>query len=144
MTTKKILQSSLLSVSILLGTITSGFAQNNAAAFAAADSSKFSINTSGGWQLYNSYLTQFKPDSVQVELIIQHENINLQQEQYIGNIKYIPFRPAVEQTVSFNLLQDRYTLRIETMGKCYLRFISGTLPVGNPMVLPLKVYYKLH
>jgi hypothetical protein len=120
------------------------FAQNNAAALAAADSSRFSINTNGGWQLYNSYVSQYKTDSVQLELIVQHtNNINWNQEQYVGKVKYGPLQPHSGQMLSFNLLADKYVLRVEPNGKCYVRFVSGILPATNPFILPLKVYYKL-
>lgn len=140
---KKLVQATLLSAAIILTTATIAKAQNNAAAFAAADTSKFSVNAAGGWQLYNSYLTQFKTDSVQLELIIQHNNISLQQEQYVGNIKYAPFKPSAAKTVAFSLLSNNYTLRIETSGKCYLKWLSATTQATGLVVLPVKVFYKL-
>jgi hypothetical protein len=141
---KKILKPILLATIIFLTGAGELRAQNNAAALAAADSSRFSINNNGGWQLYNSYVNLYKPDSVQLELIVQHaNNINWTQEQYVGKIKYGPLQPNNGQSIPFNLLNDGYMLRIEANGKCYLRFVSGILPQANPFIIPLKVFYKL-
>jgi len=140
---KKIVQAALLSALIIVGVASTAKAQNNAAALAAADTSKFSVNTTGGWQLYNSFLDKYKTDSAQIELIVQHDSINLAQEQYVGEIKYAPFRPSIMQTLAFSLLSDNYTLRIETNGKCYLKWLSAPAQATGPVVIPLKVYYKL-
>lgn len=119
-------------------------AQNHAAAFAAADSSCFSVGNAGGWQLFNSYMSPYGSDSVQLEIIVQHaNNINWGQEQYIGKIKINALIPENTQTLSFNLIATNYRLRIKKEdGKCYLRFISGTLPTANPAAIPIKVIYK--
>ncbi len=120
------------------------FAQNHAVAFAAADSSRFSVNNNGGWQLFNSYVNQVAADTVQFELIVQHNNnLSWSQEQYVGKIKQSQLLPNTGQNLPFNLGSDAYTLRIESNGKCYLRFLSGTLPASDPVVLFLKVFYKL-
>jgi hypothetical protein len=127
-----------------VGVQTNTFSQNNTAAFAAADSSNFSVNSQEDWQLYNSYLSDYKTDSVQMELIVQHDNnINWSVDQYIGIIKYAPLLPQTDQSIQFNLLSDGYILRIETTGKCYLHFLAGYLPSANPVVIPIKVYYSL-
>jgi hypothetical protein len=139
---KKLVQATLLAATIILAVANTAKAQNNAAAFAAADTSKFSVNAAGGWQLYNAFLDRYKTDSVQLELIIQHNNISLQQEQYVGNIEYAPFKPAVTQTVAFSLLSNNYTLRIETSGKCYLKWLSATAQATGLVVMPVKVFYK--
>lgn len=113
-------------------------------AYAAADSSRFSLNKKDGWQLFNSFVSNYQKDSAQLELIIQHaNNIDWRQEQYIGKIKYQPLQPGQEQSLPFNLLLDTYILRIDDNGKCYLKFISGTLPTADPFIFPLKVLYKL-
>lgn len=141
---KKIINPILFFTIIILGTVVKSYSQNNAAAFAAADSSRFSINNNGGWQLYNSYLNKYKPDSVQVEIIIQHNNnINWQQEQYIGKIKFADLKPTLTQKLPFSLLDDNYILSIDNNGKCYLKWVSGNLPAASPVVVPIKAYYKL-
>jgi hypothetical protein len=117
--------------------------QNDSLAFAAADTTNFSVNTSGGWRLFNSFLAEYDTDSVQAEIILQHDNtINLNQEQLIGRIKTVGFQPQIEQNLSFTLLTDLYSMRIDREGSCYLRFISGDLPDGSVIVVPIKVLYR--
>jgi len=121
-----------------------GHAQDNNKAFAAADSSRFSPNKNGGWKLFNSFLNIYQKDSAQVELILQHDGImDWKQEQMIGNIKYQPLQPSVEQTLPFNLLNESYSLRIDDKGKCFLKFINGQIPTLDPFIIPFKVNYKL-
>ncbi len=120
-------------------------AQNNTAAFSAADSSRFSVNKDNGWQLFNSYITQFQTDSAKLELIVQHNNnISWVTEQYIGKIKLTALQPKTVQTILFSLLNDYYQLRIDTNGKCYLKFMYGTLPANNPVVMSIKLLYKFN
>ena len=120
-----------------------GSAQNNAAAIAHADTTGFSCNGNGGWQLYNSYVAAKGADSVQVEIILQHSNnIALTMEQYVGKIKLSALRPAAERTAFFYITGNRYYLRVNNDGKCYLRFMSGALPGGEPLILPVKITYK--
>lgn len=144
MKNKTIIKSIFFFVIMLFIKLNASFAQNHAVAFAAADSNRFSVNNSGGWQFFNSYVSQVAADTVQFELIVQHtNNLNWSQEQYVGKIKHSQLLPNTEQSLPFNLSNDGYTLRIEKNGKCYLRFLSGTLPAANPVILPLKVFYKL-
>ena len=140
---RKIVQAVLLSAITILAVSNTAKAQNNAAALAAADTSKFSVNAAGGWQLYNAFVDIYKTDSAQIELIIQHSNINLGQEQYLGEIRSASLRPAAAQTLGFSLLNDNYTLRIEPGGKCYLKWLSAPGQPTGPVVLPVKAIYKL-
>jgi hypothetical protein len=113
-------------------------------ALAAADSSKFSPNKKDGWQLFNSYVATTSKDSATLELIIQHaNNIDWKQEQYVGKVKDKSLQPGKPQTLPFNLLTDNYQLRIDAQGKCYVKFLNGSLPSSDPFILPLKVFYKL-
>jgi hypothetical protein len=121
----------------------SSVAQMDSAALAAADTTGFSVNHADGWELYNSYAAPYKTDSVQLELVIQHtNNISWSQEQYIGKVKTGSLLPQNSQSLWFNLTVSAYVLRIGPDGKCYLRFVSGTSPNSNPVVIPVKVYYK--
>lgn len=119
------------------------FAQTDSAAIATADSSRFSVNEPGGWQLFNSYAQKYNTDSVQLELIIQHSNnIDWAQEQFIGTIKYTPLLPGIGQSIPFSLLNDGYIIRIDTAGDCFLKLITSVLPDKDIVVVPLKVFYK--
>lgn len=118
-------------------------AQNNQAALAAADTTNFSKNTSGGWSLYNSYLAHLSEDSVRLELILQQSNaISWQEEQYVGKIKTESLRPATERVLSFVLSGNIYQISIKPTGKCYLKLSSGSVPTNYPVIIPLRVIYK--
>ncbi|MBN9352309.1 MAG: hypothetical protein J0H55_16640 [Chitinophagaceae bacterium] len=119
-------------------------AQDYSKVFAAADTSRFSANTKEGWQLFNSYVKSISQDSVTLELIIQHiNNIDLTTEQYVGKIKKSSLIPLCTQTLPFHLLNDCYYLKIDNKGRCFLRFVQGTIPSADAIILPLKVFYKL-
>ena len=118
-------------------------AQADAAALAAADTTNFSINHLGGWQLYNSVITSSKSDSVLVEIIASHvNNFAWTQEQYIGKIRPVALTPQSTQILFFNLIATRYAIRINSDGKCYLSLKSGTPIEGQVAVIPIKVNYK--
>jgi len=85
------------------------YAQDNNKAFAAADSSKFSPNKNGGWQLYNSFINNTSKDSVQLELIMQYDGVlDWKTEQFLGRIKETSFKPIKEQELPFKLLNETY------------------------------------
>ncbi len=133
-----------ISLCIGLGISDVAFSQNDAAALAAADTSRFSPNGTEGWQLFNSYVAPTSHDSATLELIIRHaNNIDTAKEQLVGAIKDLSLIPSQEQSISFNLLTDNYILRINTDGRCYLRFVNGDVPPNDPFVIPLKIFYKL-
>jgi hypothetical protein len=128
----------------LFASVYASHAQDNQAALAAADTSNFSKNADGGWQLYNSYVAEQSADSVRLELVLQHDNnINWTQEQYVGKIKNSSLRPSQEKILSFSLEGINYQLRIDTNGKCYLKVVSGAAPVGNPVFIPFTLIYKI-
>jgi hypothetical protein len=133
-----------ISILILLFSfsICTSYSQDNVA-IANADTSNFSVNIGGGWQLFNSYVSTLSVDSVLLEIIVQHTNsIDLSVEQYVGKIKILAMRPALSQTLFFNLIAAYYSLRIDQGGKCYLKFLTGARPASNPFVIPVRVVYK--
>lgn len=116
----------------------------NAFAKASADSSYIAVNKRGGWQFLASYLTPINTDSVMIEMIVQHDRtIDWTQEQLVGRIKSISMRSKTSQIVSFSLMSDIYQLRVEPNGRCYLRLATGTLPDGDPVIIPVRAVYKL-
>lgn len=138
-----IVRNSFLQITLILLTLKSA-GQNNQAAIAAADTTRFSVDLNSGWQMYNSYVAPYHTDSAQLELILQHNNnINWYQQQYVGKIKYSPLLPNADRNIVFNLLGSSYRIVIKKNGKCYIYFVSGTQPASNPAVIPLKVFYKL-
>ncbi len=135
----------LLSILLFLLSIAidKSFAQSESAALAVADTSGFSVNQKDGWSLFNSYVNLYNADSVQMELIVQHgNNIEWREEHFLGTIKDAAFLPKTNQNILYHLLSDEFMLRIDTEGKCYLRLSSSSLPTKNPVVIPIKVYYK--
>lgn len=130
-------------VMFLVSSLSSRGQEVNAAAIAAADTSVFSVNQPGGWQLYNSFASTVAADSVELELIVQHVNgIDWNQEQLVGKLKMAQFIPQASQTGLFQLLQSNYSLRVDSLGNCYLRLISGLIPAGDPAIIPVMVRYK--
>ncbi len=114
-------------------------------ALAAADTSYFSVNHSGGWLLYNSRAhVNESSDSAELEIIIQHDiTINLQEYQFVGTIKGGAFRPVSSQLVTLDLITHSYVVRIDSDGRCYVKLQSGILPPGNAVVIPVQVTYRI-
>ena len=140
----RILISMFILVVIRIGSNNTVFAQSNSVALAAADTSKFSPNTTNGWQLFNSYVFKYQSDSSTLQVIIQHaNNIDWTQEQLVGRITYQPLKPSANQSISFNFATNIYMLRIDTVGNCFLRLADGALPGHDPFVIPITVFYKL-
>src|ERR1051325_6762194 len=76
-------------------------AQNNSVVMSLADTTNFSVNSAGGWQLLNSFVAAYGTDSVQLEILAQHaNNIKWSQEQYVGKVKTVALIPLREQIVS--------------------------------------------
>lgn len=118
-------------------------AQDHNKAISAADSTNFSVNKKENWQLYNSYLSFIEKDSVMIELILQHDtNINWEEEHEVGKIKTNSFLPKSEQTVYFKLIENKYQLRIEKNGKCFLTVLDALPNDTNPVIIPVRVKYK--
>lgn len=139
-----IITTTLCFITLFLGILNDVKAQDHNKAIAAADSSRFSPNKKDGWKLFNSFVSNYQKDSAQVELILQHDGaIDWKQEQLVGKIKPQSLQPSNSQTVTFKLLNENYSLRIDINGKCYLKFINGIIPTANPFIIPLKVNYKL-
>jgi hypothetical protein len=119
------------------------FAQSDSAVLAAADTSRFSVNVGEGWLLYNSYVSEHGTDSVELEVIVRHDNnVSWNEEHYVGKIKFEALIPLTNQTIYFNLLSDQFAVRLDTTGRCYLKFVSGAVPSANPVVIPIRLTYK--
>lgn len=109
------------------------------------DSAVFEPNTSTGWTIYSYYFHKDTADSVDFEIILKHAS-DIQywtNEQYSGTIKG-SFIPATEQVLRYYLLLNNlWSLRIAKDGKCYLNVVTGHVPAGNTVVIPIKVEYKM-
>lgn len=134
---------SILVAGFFISTGKATYAQSYAEAVANADTTNFIANAKEGWQLFNSYVATQDADSIQIELIIQHENnINWMDEQCIGAIKTASLRPTEGISIVFPFSMSNYSLRVENDGKCYLKFINGALPYESPFVISTKVIFK--
>lgn len=123
--------------------ILNSYGQDNAAAIAAADTTNFSVYNEGGWQLYNSYVAALGADSVQLEIIVQHNNnVNWNDEHLVGKIKPEAFLPSATRSVLFDLVTVVYQIRIDTEGRCYISVASGLPPDQDPFIIPVKVRFK--
>lgn len=118
------------------------YSQNNQAAMANADTVNFSVNRSGGWELFNSYATASGTDSVRLEFIVQHlNNINWGQEQYVGRVKTGAYKPGATRTVTYNLLSSVFTIKILSNGKCYLK-LESPANLEQVVVIPVHIVYR--
>lgn len=111
-----------------------------------ADTSNFSVTRHNDWQLLNSYVSlNVKGDSVQLELIAlsEQKGINWKKDQYVGSIKQKQFLSKTDRVINYSLLNDLYKVKIKPDGKCYFTLEKGNPPVGMPLVIPIKVTYKL-
>jgi len=122
------------------------FAQkhNHGMAIETADTTNFKVNYQSGWLIYNSYVAPINADTIALEMIVQQKRaIDWKQDQLIGRIKLDSMFPKTSQVISFMLMFDEYLLRVESNGRCYLRLTKGTIPDGDPVILPIRVKYKL-
>ncbi len=104
----------------------------------------FTPNTAGGWVILSYSLNQQLPDSVTFDFIPGHDNnISWTTEQWIGTISDSNYIPATEQFLTYYLLPgNSWNVHITTDGKCYFNLISGFLPPGDPIIIPVRVMYK--
>lgn len=133
----------LVSILIITGFVPSRKTQHTLR-MANTDSVSFSPNSDDGWSTLSYYLHQEVDDSVDFELVIQHaNNINWGEEQWIGTLSGANYIPVSEQYAAYSLLPgDNWNMHITADGKCFLNLIEGSLPPGDPIIIPLKVRYK--
>ncbi len=133
----------LLFILICISAPAVGTAQNNLQALAMADTTRFSVNQSGGWELYNSWINPVGADSIRIELILQHaNNINWNEFQYVGSLRQLAFAPTLSRTAELILVQRSFLLRLDPDGKCYLRQTIGLPPEGSMAVIPVNIQVK--
>lgn len=129
---------------LICSTIALRAQSSDSIAITKADTSNFSVDKNGGWEIYNSYVAAYNTDSARLELILKHaKNINWQQEQFVGDIKISALRPKKGQTLYFAIIFNCYQLRIDNQGGCFLRCLGAEPPISDPAIIPLRVAYKL-
>ncbi|MDX1955745.1 MAG: hypothetical protein SFU20_09450 [Chitinophagaceae bacterium] len=117
-------------------------AQSDSIALNSADTSQFSPNQQGNWRIYNAFFLDLGADSVQLELILrQDQTLDWGAEHYIGRIKNPSYVPQSEQSLSFVLVNNTYSVRIDSIGKCYLKQLSGAPPVEAIVVVPVRINF---
>jgi hypothetical protein len=133
-----------ITLALVCGLNSLSMAQANEAAIANADSSRFSPNRQGGWQLLNSFVATVGAGNAQLELIIENSTAtNLGQSQFLGTIKGANLFPSTPVSLTFNILKNQYQINIRSDGRCYIKLLNGSPPSSNPTVIPLRVIYKL-
>lgn len=112
-------------------------------ALSNADTTHFSVNSKGGWLLYNSYLATSQGDSIRLELILQrNDNISWHEWQQLGTIKAKQFRPETARKMTTRLQQAELEIEVRPDGGCYLRVASGDLLQKNQVVIPFIIVFK--
>jgi hypothetical protein len=121
----------------------SAYGQSNDAVIANADTSNFIPNRQGMWALYNSYVAKTNDGSTDFEVIVQHykEGIDWSKEQLVGKIKTQSLLPSQDKNISYDLLGVKYAIHILKNGQCFLNLVSGSLPEGDPVIIPVQVKY---
>jgi hypothetical protein len=107
------------------------------------DTTAFTVNTSQGWGLYNSYLEKIG-DSVEFELILFRNtpgNNNWSNDSEVGTIKN-EYAPSGERTINYQQLPRRWLITIKPDGKCLFRLLSGPEPESSAFVLPVQTKYQ--
>lgn len=107
-----------------------------------ADTSSFRPNSQSDWSMFNSYIA-IASDSILFEVTISHSrDIDWNEFQRFGKIVERKFLPGLERNVDYYLLDDRYTIKIDEAGSCFVKLSEGQLPPRDPVVLPIKISYK--
>ena len=117
--------------------------QFSATSYGSIDSSFFQPNANEGWGAYSSYL-HHSSDSINFELILFRTvppNTVWSQYSEIGTINE-GFRPVTERIFEYAEFPRIWRVRILANGKCYLQLISGSVPEGEPVVLPILTKFK--
>lgn len=117
--------------------------QRNSIAF--SDTSGFIVNSTGGWESFSSYFTPIGTDSMELEFLISHGNpIDWKSKQFIGVISGSAYMPKNDQEITYPLLPDNtWAVEIKPNGNCFLKQLMGNTPTGNPVVLPIKIRYRI-
>lgn len=136
--------SKIIIIAIVLMMCITVTAQNHSRALATADTTNFSVNKKNGWLLFNSHVAIYNTDSVMIGLIIRHDrNLNLKEEQLVGQLKAKSMFPKTDQSLLIDLQEATYRLHIDIRGRCFLQLVSGTLPDEDSVTLPLRAIYRL-
>jgi uncharacterized protein YqkB len=80
---------------------------------------------------------------VKLEVIISHEvNLSWKEFQYFGRIIDRNLFPVKSQEIIYYLLADSYIIKIDSNGNCFILLSTGELPPRDPVVIPIRVFYK--
>jgi hypothetical protein len=107
------------------------------------DSSSFTPDSLRGWGLYGSYMA-LRNDSVLFEVVLYQQmpqNINWRETFRIGRLS-TSYAPDAVVVMNFDEPIRKWELSFHPGGDCFLRFVSGQPPSGNPVIVPLQVSYK--
>lgn len=107
--------------------------------------SLFVANNEIGWTAYagSSYL-KVETDSIVFEVVLSRQvpsgnNWSIPSE--IGKIAN-SFIPVKGSSILYNEPNRKWNIIIQPDGKCFLKLLSGPVPLGNQIVMPIKIKYK--
>jgi hypothetical protein len=107
------------------------------------DTTGFSPNATQGWGIYTSFIENLG-DSIEFELIL-FRNVpagnNWNDTLEVGTIK-TSYTPIADRIIEY--LEQPRTWRIIflTNGKCFFQLLSGPVPEGSQIIIPVITKYK--
>lgn len=107
------------------------------------DTTTFVANTIQGWTRYSSY-QEIQGDSIRFELLLFRtvpEGVNWSDDSEVGTINS-NYAPLVQTVFEYAELPRFWRITIQPDGKCFFKLLSGPVPQGNPVVLPVLTQYK--
>lgn len=107
------------------------------------DTSQFQPNDSAGWGVYACYIEP-KVDTTILELVLYRNivdtTLNWQNNTKIGKLGAL-YQPRQTQTIQYNEPPRTWQIQIQQNGEMYLQLLTGDIPQGNPVVIPIKTTY---
>lgn len=110
-----------------------------------ADTSGFVPNRQGAWSLFASYVSTRGRDSVVLEAAVSHSrDADWSQYRPFGRIRDKKLWPPDAVEARYWLLTDVYDIRVQKDGWCFIKLSEGQLPSTDPVVLPIRITFKVN
>ncbi|OQP56312.1 hypothetical protein [Niastella populi] len=110
-----------------------------------ADTSGFVPNRQGAWSLFASYVSTRGRDSVVLEAAVSHSrDADWSQYRPFGRIRDKKLWPPNAVEARYWLLTDVYDIRVQKDGWCFIKLSEGQLPSTDPVVLPIRITFKVN
>lgn len=111
--------------------------------FLPGDTTTFVANPAQGWSRYSSY-QEIQGDSIRFELLLFRtvpQGVNWHEDSEVGTINS-SYAPLSDRVFEYAELPRFWRITIQPDGKCFFKILSGPVPLGNPVVLPILTKYK--